>query len=370
MAKDRNRYNKALRAGRIYIERQEWQKSLSAFRVAVDEFPKEAEPYVGLGEACLGMKQLNRALECYKLAARFSRGDVTHLEKVADIQERMGLLSEAARTYMAAGEVLLKSRQLDEAVGLWQRAIRLDSNLLGAHKRLAMVFQRQNNNKDAVRSYLAIARILQMRGDNHKAIHMCQAALRIDPGNEDVLMAVDLIQKGEAAYHEEEEVAEIEIESGVDGLSAEELAEADKLTDTIRQLAAAFESDRQLQPTVPAKTANDDPVTAAGRFAQEELAAELFRDEDDDEDGHGGLSKLERDALIGQGMDYEGRGQAQEAVQCYEKAVNGGLRLPAVRFVLGMLYLKLGQHDKAKENFMLVAMEPAYSKAVRVALQK
>ncbi len=369
MSQDRKRYTKAIRAGNIYLERESWQKALSAFRVAIDEFPKEAEPYAGLGEACMGMKQLTRALECYKLAARYSRGDVSHLQKVADIQERMGLLSEAARTYMAAGEVLLKARRLDESVGLWQRAIRLDSNLLGAHKRLAMVFQRQNKTKDAVRSYLAIARILQMRGDNTKALRMCQAALRLDPENEDVLMAVDLIQRGEAGYHEEEEAAEVEIES-TDDLSAEELAEADKLTDTIRQLAAAFESERQLQPVHPQKLDGDDPVAAASRFAQEELAAELFRDEDDDEDTYGSLSKLERDALIGQGMDYEGRGQTEEALQCYEKAVNGGLRLSAMRFVLGMLYLKVGQKDKAKENFMLIATEPAYNEAIRVALQK
>ncbi|KAA3663689.1 MAG: hypothetical protein DWQ04_09515 [Chloroflexi bacterium] len=369
MAQDRKRYTKAIRAGNIYLERESWQKALSAFRVAIDEFPKEAEPYAGLGQACMGMKQLNRALECYKLAARYSRGDVANLEKVADIQERMGLLGEAARTYMAAGEVLLKSRQLDTAVGLWQRAIRLDSNLLGAHKRLAMVFQRQNKAKDAVRSYLAIARILQMRGDNNKALRMCQAALRMDPENEDVLMAVDLIQKGEAGYQEEEEAAEVEIESEAEGLSAEELAEADKLTDTIRQLAAAFESDRQLEPAQPQKLDGDDPVAAANRFAQEELAAELFRDEDDDEDARGSLSKLERDALIGQGMDYEGRGQPQEALQCYEKAVNGGLRLPAIRFVMGMLYLEVGQKDKAEENLMLIATEPPYNEAVRDALQ-
>ena len=369
MAQDQKRYKKAIRAGNVYLEKESWQKALSAYRVAIDEFPKNPEPYAGLGQACMGMKQLSRALECYKLAARYARGDVSYLEKVADIQERMGLLSEAARTYMAAGEVLLKSRKLDDAVGLWQRAIRLDSNLLGAHKRLAMVFQRQNKAKDAVRSYLAIARILQMRGDNNKALRMCQAALRLDPENEDVLMAVDLIQKGEAGYEEEEEEVEVEVASEVDGLSEEELAEADKLTDTIRQLAAAFESERQLTPAQPQKLDGDDPVASANRFAQEELAAELFRDEDDDKDTVGSLSKLERDALIGQGMDYESRGQFDEAVKCYEKAVNGGLKLPAARFVLGMLYIKIGQKEKAEENFMLVATEPPYNDAVRAALQ-
>lgn len=368
MAKDHKRYKKALRAGKIYLKREEWQKALTAYRVAIDEFPKDPEPYAGLGQACLGLKQLNRALECFKLAARYSRGDVSYLEKVADIQERMGMLYEAGRTYMAAGEILLKSRHLNEAVGNWQRAIRLDSNLLGAHKRLAMVFQRQNKTKDAVRSYLAIARILQMRSDNKKALRMCQAALRLDPENEDVLMAVELIQKGDLAYEEVEET--IENEPHVEDVPADELAEADKLTDTVRQLAAAFESERQLQMSANRPAKSTDPISAARKLAQEQLAEELFRDEDEDEDTGGGLSKLERDALIGQGMDFEGRGQVNEALTCYEKAVNGGLNLFAARFVLGMLYLETGQLEKAEQNFKYVAKDPVYNKAIRAAIQQ
>ena len=369
MVKDQQRYQKAMQAGEKYIERSAWQKALSAYRVAIDEFPKSPEPYAGLGQACLGLKQLDRALECFKLAARYSHGNITHLEKVADIQERMGLLHEAARTYMATGEVLLKSRQLDAAVGNWQRAIRLDMNLLGAHKRLAMVFQRQNKVKEAVRSYLAIARILQMRDDNKKALRMCEAALRLDPENEDVLVAVDLIRKGEAGFHQEEEAVEVEPEQG-DELSAEELAEADRLTDTVRQLAAAFESERQIQQPVNKSTAAVDPITAARKLAQEQLAAELFRDEDEDEDGSSALSKLERDALIGQGMDFEGRGQKAEALQCYQKAINGGLRLPAAYFVTGMLYLENSQRDKAGQNFKMVVNEPVYDKAVRAVMKQ
>jgi len=369
MAKDQIRYQKAMRAGEKYIEREVWQKALSAYRVAIDEFPKNPEPYAGLGHACLGLKQLDRALECFKLASRYSRGDMTHLEKVADIQERMGQLHEAARTYMAAGEILLKSRLLDEAVGNWQRAIRLDMNLLGAHKRLAMVFQRQNKAKDAVRSYLAIARILQMRGDNKKALQMCQAALRLDPENEDVLVAVDLIQKGESGYHQPEEEIVEEVHETDSGLSAAELAEADRLTDAVRQLAAAFESEQQIQMAPEKPAASQDPITAARKRAQEELAAELFRDEDEDENGDNGLSKLERDALIGQGMDFEGRGQWAEALQCYEKAVIGGLDLPAAYFIVGIMYFDNSQLDKAVQYFKKIAKEPVYDKAVRAALK-
>ncbi|MCP5101220.1 MAG: tetratricopeptide repeat protein [Chloroflexi bacterium] len=364
MAQNYKRYQKAVKAGHIYNERGEWEKAMRVYRAAIDEFPQKPDPYAGLGEACLGLKQLGRALECFKLAARYSKGDISYLEKVADIQERQGMLREAGRTYMAIGEMYLKSRRLDEAVGTWQRAIRLEANLLGAHKRLAMVYQRQQKMKDAVRSYLAIARILQMRGENKKALRMCEAALRLDPKNEDVLMAVELIQKGEEGY-KDPEVEEIVTDAPKTAVSDTEQAEADKLTATIRQMAAVFESERQEQH-IPQTNNNKDPIETARRLAQEHLAEELFRDEDDDENGDSSLSKLERDALIGQGMDLESRGQIEEAIQCYEKAIDGGLKLPAAHFTLGMLFMDVDKSEKAREYFQLAMSDSNYANAIQV----
>lgn len=364
MAKDRTKYQKAMRTGLAYNNARRWQEAFGAFRVAIAEFPNEAAPYGGLGEACLGLKQLDRALECFKLAARYSQGDISYLKKVADIQERQGHLSEAGRTYMAIGEILLKQRKLDEAIGNWQRSIRLDPNLLGAHRRLAMVFQRQNKVRDAVREYLAIARILQMQGETKKAMQMAQAALRLDPGNEDVSKALDLIRHGEAAFREEEEeeVAETAV-------SAEEQAEADSLTQTVRQMAAIFEAERS-QNTKP-EVKEDDPLKVARRIAQEKLAEEIFRDEEDgDVVGEGALSKLERDAALGQGMDFEARSQLAEAIASYKKALDGGLKLPAAYFTIGMLYLEDNQPDKARAMLELAQQDPTFTEASKVALTR
>lgn len=366
MAKDRTKYQKAMRTGLAYNNAQRWQEAFGAFRVAIAEFPNDPAPYAGLGEACLGLKQLGRALECFKLAARYSRGDITYLKKVADIQERQGQLSDAGRTYMAIGEILLKQRQLDEAIGNWQRAIRLDSNLLGAHRRLAMVFQRQNKTRDAVREYLAIARILQMQGETKKAMQMAQAALRLDPGNDDVLKALELIQHGEAAFRDEEE-EEVASESAI---SEEEQAEADSLTETVRQMAAIFEAERsqQVQEQV---TDVHDPIVSARRMAQEQLAEEIFRDEDEtDISQENGLSKLERDAALGQGMDFEARGQVADAITSYKKAIDGGLSLPAAYFTLGILYLENKQVDDARRMLDQAAKEPIYAEAGRLALSR
>lgn len=365
MAKDRAKYEKAMKIGLSYNKTKQWKDAFTAFRVAIGEFPNDAAAYAGLGEACLGLKQLDRALDCFKLAARYSKGDMRYLRSVADIQERQGQLAEAARTYLAIGEILLKQRQLDEAIGNWERSIRLDSGLLGSHKRLAMVFQRLNKTRDAVREYLAIARILQMRGENNKALQMCQAALRLDPGNDDVLTAVELIRHGEAAFAEPEiETEEPEV---MPGLSAEEQAEADSLTETVRQMAAIFEAERN-QQVIDSQQEVSDPLEKARRLAQEELAAELFREEDESEEGVNGLSKLERDALLGQAMDFETRGNMDDAISCYQRAIHGGLKLPAAYFMLGLLYAAKKQPDKAEKVLALAARNPSYKEASQLAL--
>ena len=362
MASNRARYKEALRQGLAYNLEQRWPEAMRQFRVAIIEFPQEAMPYAGLGEACFGVKQIERALDCYKLAARYSSGELSYMKRVADLQERLGQITEAGRTYMAVGELQLRRRQLDEAISNWERAIRLEPNLLGPHQRLAMVFQRQGNVKGAVREYLAIARILQQQGDKEKALQMCRAALRLDPENPDVLTAVDLIHRGAEAFPDEEPEVERAPEPSPDP--------ADSIAEAVRQMAQILEAEKQSwQMAAPAAPSND-PVEVARRLAQDQLAEEIFRDEDETDivQDDSQLSKLERDALIGQAMDYQLRGMTADALRCYEKAANGGLDLPSLHFTLGLLYHEQQQSSQARHAWAKVTGNPHYQTALQQLL--
>lgn len=359
------RYNEALRRGHSNNEAGNWKQAFQMFRVALSEQPDSAEAYAGLGEACFGLKMLDRALESYKLAARYSRGDIRHLERVADLQERLGQLSEAAKTYMAAGELQLRQRRLEQAILNWERAVRLEPGLLGAHRRLAMVFQRQQNIKAAIRHYLAIARTLQMRGEIEKALQMCHAALRLDPGNEDVIMAMKLVREGEAALRE------VEPEPEPEPLSEED-REREAMAQTVRQIATVFEEERRHWQMDQPEAGQDDLVAQMLRRAQDELAEEIFREEEGDADLYGvgekGLSKLERDALVGQGIDFQTRGEIRQAIACYEKAIVGGLRLPGAFFTIGILYLEQNDMRRARAAFARAGQDLAYRPAIKTAL--
>jgi tetratricopeptide (TPR) repeat protein len=371
MAQDVGRYQDAMQRGETYNTNEQWKEAIGAFRVAVKEFPNRAEPYAGLGTACVGLKQFDKALECYKFAARYSRGDLQYLRKVADIQERLGQMSEAARTTTAVGEILLRQRHIDDALDNWLRAVGLEPNLLGAHRRLASVFQRRNDTRGAVREYLAIARILQQRGEKDKALQMCRAALRLDPDSKDVRTAMELIRFGEEAFADEEDEEEEEV------ATEPEPTEEDELTSAVRQMASILEEEKQnwklTQEQSRKAQTTSDPVDSAKRFAQEQLAEEIFRDEEDEDVLYGtgsGMSKLERDALIGQAMDFETRGEIAGAIDCYEKAINGGLNMPAAHFALGLLYIQDQRASAAQQSLTKSAENQDYAEASRVALSR
>jgi tetratricopeptide (TPR) repeat protein len=176
VTEDRSRYELALRQGHSYSWDQRWPEAIEAFDNAIEAAGQEPAPYAGLGMAYAETGDLHRALDNYKIAARLSRGDMIYLKHVAEVQERLDQKADAGQTYMAIGEIQLKRRKLDEAVGNWLQAVRLAPELLGAHRRLATVYKRQGLTRNAVREYLAIARIYAVRGQREEALRVCQIA--------------------------------------------------------------------------------------------------------------------------------------------------------------------------------------------------
>lgn len=359
MSKESAVHDAALEKGLAHNRDQAWSEGVAAFRMALQAIPTSAKAYAGLGESCIGLKQLDRALDCYKSAVRLSRGDIVYLQKVADIEERLGQLSEAGRTYMAAGELAFRRNLQEQAISNWERAVRIEPHLLSGHRRLAMAFQRQGNTTASVREYLAIARILQVRGEDRKALQMCRAALRLDPNSENVRTAVDLIIHGEKAFPTPEVPPEPE-------LPAEE--PADGMTSALRQMATIFESETATWRAEQSQSDGESPVEQAQQLAQQQLAEEIFRDEDEDEDAE--ISKLERDALLGQGIDFQTRGLNSKAISCYEQAVAAGLELPAIHFTLGYLYLQEQRLEPARRELVRAAQNGQYANASQWLLRK
>ena len=341
MAKDNAQYESALNRGHSYLWDQQWAEAIKSFETAIGFAKEEPAPYAGMGDAYTGLEQLKDALNNYKLAARYSRGNVIYLRKVAEIQELLGLESEAGKTYMALGEMALNRRQLNEAMDNWHRAVRLEPNLLRAHQRLASIYQRQGAVRSAIQEYLSIAHIFQLQKENEQALESCQMALQLDPRNSDILTAIELIKQGQPIFDGKEPI--VTSTTSVTGMLS-------------RGAQGDWDGDKKEAETAA-------PVQDARRKAMEELAGGLFEEEEDSD-----INKLQRDHLISQALDFQRRGMANEAISCYEQAIAAGEESTAAHFNLGLLYQDKLRFEDAIREFEVSVNKHEYRLASSFAL--
>jgi tetratricopeptide (TPR) repeat protein len=357
---DRSLYEEALKQGHSYSWDQRWNEAINEFQRAIDHIPDEPAPYAGLGMAYFEEGDLEQSLSNYKLAARYSRGEMIYLKHVADVQERLGHLHDAGQTYMAIGEIQLRRRKLDEAVGNWLRAVRLEPNLISGHQRLAAVYKRQGLTQNAVREYLAIARIYSFRGEKGKALKACQLALELEPRNPDVITAMELVEQGEALISEDEE--------DLPAPAPEEIP----ISGIVERAVTALEANRRGITGIDSADTARNPVESAQKIALEQLAKGIFNSLDIDSEEsilqQDGISALERDALISQALDFQTRGMVTEAVSCFERALDGDVTNRAANFCLGILYQSQSRLEKAIGQFQLSKEDELFSLASHYAI--
>lgn len=323
-------YEEAGNLGHSFIWEQRWEDAVKAFQIAISGLPNEPSLYDGLATAYRGLEQLEKALENYQMAARLAKGDPIYLEQVADVQEKLGKFDQAAQTYMAIGEFKLRDRKIDEAVDRWVMATRLNPNLLNAHKRLAAVYERQNQALQAINEYMMVARLYEEQNAPGLALEACQAAQKLDSRNPDIKTAIELLQHGEKAF-------------------------ASASNDPKQSLTSIRTAEKPKMKTIA-------PVEDAQRIARERMAADLFADDADE------MMQMQLMGIVTKALDFQTRGLTAEAIQSYEQAVQKGLTSNAARFNLGLLYQEQLRYEEAIKQFEISVRDPEYRLASHFGL--
>ncbi len=372
MAGDSERFQEAMSTGIQFAWDNKWRQAIGQFNVARDEFPDDPVPHARLGQAHYELAQYRESLGHYQQAVRLNPADVAGLGWIADILERLGQLSSAARTYIAVAEAHLQARNVEQAIANWERATRLDPDLISARQRLALVYQRIGRLRDSVREHLALARIYQASGNIPQAAAVCKAALQMDPSNADILAAVSLLRRGvimEAPPAEPVAPPEPEAALAPPGLS--DALHRAALHGAVKSAAFAFESDEVLgwqeEPDTDSETSGS-PVDEARQAALANLAGIVF--EEDTAEAGALLAKADRDALISQAIEHQTRGDIDQAIDAYERAIQGGIQEAAAHFNLGLLYQERLRLDEAIERFQqsLDGTSPEYRLGSHFAL--
>ncbi len=312
-----HRYTLALEIGEEAIRQGKWQQALTCFQTALTGLPREPRVYHGLGDTHLALADRGRALACYKEAARLAGDNPDYVAKVADMQESLGLIPDAARSRLIAGDICWSRKEFDRAETEWARVLQLHNDSIAARERLALAHQRRGDLTGATRHYLALADILRREGRCLMALHICYTLLADMPDSQIVWSATDQAWRCVATRDQREKRPEQRVEPG-------------------------------------------DLLNAAGELAQWQLAAAIRQSALPAANG----ANPEAYIHLRQAILNEGYGHAGVAISTYEKAIAAGLDLPAAFFAVGLLYRLMGRRADARAAMLLAARHPFYRRAV------
>ena len=168
-----HRYTLALEIGEEAIRQGKWQQALTCFQTALTGLPREPRVYNGLGDTHLSLADRGRALACYKEAARLAGDNADYVNKVAEVQESLGMIPDAARSHLISGDIYWSHSRFDRAEAQWAQAVHLQGNLIAARERLAL------------------ADILRRDGRCLMALHICYTVMNDIPDAQPLWSAVD-----------------------------------------------------------------------------------------------------------------------------------------------------------------------------------
>ncbi len=296
---------------------RDWDTAMNAYSRAVQLKPEDPDAHLNLGLALLSLGRLNQALKVYKRAAQLAPDDPVPLERTADVLERMGRLKEAAQQYVKVSDIYLSQRDLDKAIGNWERATQLTSGLMNVHLRLAQAYDRIGEKNKAIREYLTLAFNFRRKDDIPKAIRAVERALRIDKNNAQALNTLRALKSG----------GEVSLPESEGDDEEQQAQPAQDLDPFGMPLSPAEASVGQANSLGPIGEALDEALS--------KLAAHVVE---------GGLNQSVMHAM--QGMEAQRQNLRPQAIVAYQQAVRGGLNHPSLAMALGGL---LVLEEKAEE---------------------
>jgi tetratricopeptide (TPR) repeat protein len=336
MAGNKEAYQSYMEAGHNAVWEQNWQQATRAYMAAVREFPEDPEAHVGLGFALLRSSRLEEGLKVYQRAHQLSPDDPVPLEKSADILERMGRLKEAAQQYVKVSDIYLGIRDLDKAIGNWERATQLTPGLVSIHAKLAQAYERVGNKRQAIREYLVLAFNFRRMNDIDKAIKAVERALRLDRNNPQALNIMRALRSGGEVILPEDD-------------------EKPKAKARPRQ-----EDDFQFEIMERESVGEANPLGPMGEameVALSNLASYVVES--------GNLDMSSASAL--QAMEYQRQGRYEEAVNAYQQAEKN-LRHPALELNYGVLLVLQGQPVEAIKHLGEAMLDPNMASGAMHAL--
>jgi tetratricopeptide (TPR) repeat protein len=360
MTGNQNIFQEAINQGHSAAWDQDWEQAANFYRQAMEEFPDNSKALTSLALALFELQKFEEAREYYQRAAELSPNDPIPLQKIAEIQERVGNLSIATKIYMDVAELFARSKDVEKAIENWSRVVSLDPEHLPAHSRLALIYERLGRSTQALVEYLSIASLLQHNGEIQKATQTVNHALQVIPDSKEAKQALSMLQTGKI-------LPKPRRSRGVTG---------PLMMAQVRQL--------ELPKSIGDERPKLDPIQDAKQKALTMLADLLFEQGDTQSiqarqglqsiiKGTGALGHAQIDQTkiilhLSQVIDMQSHGQDDQAIPELERAIEAGLDNSAAYYDLGLLLSKSERLESAVRNLQRAVKHELFGLGARLLL--
>jgi tetratricopeptide (TPR) repeat protein len=367
MTEREKRYQDAVNQGHSAAWDQNWERAASYYRQALGEKPDDPKVLTSLALALFKLQAYDEALQFYIQAYKLAPQDPVPLEKAATLYEIQGKPKVGADVAVRAAELYLKSGDVEKAIENWSRALSMNPEHLGAHSRLAVVYERMQRIPQAVREYIHIASLMQYAGERDKAIQAVNLALKISPNHAEAQQALALLREN------------VQIPK-----PAKPKGGTGPLPPTDGKVAKPLLS----QPEVEPPSSEPNPIEEAQQKALATLATLFFEQSSDavvDQKSprEGGLrailngtgsifaKNVDKNQLmlhLGQAVEYLTFDDHDRAATELKKVTDLGLNHPAAYFLLGLIHFNGDRLESALRTLKKSVLHPDYALSTRLVM--
>lgn len=305
MPGNRALYDRAMEQSREAARSKQWDDALKQAVRALQEFPQDIDARSSAAVALYQTGKHAKALQVFEELRSNDPNNPFFLEYIARLHEQSGTIDRAVAGYVQLADLQQGRRLIPKAIEALREVLRLRPDDNAQRLRLARLLEDSGSATEAAAHNMELARRLQAEGKTAEATTHAEAALRLDPASRD---AKELI----AVLH---------------GALAEQAHEA---------VSSGSET------PLPIATGGMTGALRAQQFALEKI--------------------------IAQAQERQQQGDAEGAIELYERAVQLGFERSDMFYSLGLLYQENGDHARAVANLQRAAGDPEYALSAHFAL--
>lgn len=363
MAGDRKKFELAMTHAKRFADEGNWNEATRVYRFALAEFPNDQAAIFGFGQATLFAGNIDLAQKAFQQLLKLDPGNYQALHYMAEIQEHIGQLDEAAESRLRVGNILAAQGDLDAAVESWRSATQLMPNQLDAQHKLAEGLVNLGEVRPAARQFLTLAAIYQQRQNPDQARHQIQAAQELIGSEPGISAALAALAEGRPI--DPDQIGDV---PPPEDMATDDLFDYPDSNESYPDQATYEEDLFALWDEPAGPPARGGLIELAQQDALSELANVVFDDESQAGFQTAIIPRDELNILIIQAIDLQSQADLVNAVNNYRRVVKAGVSNTSVFFNLGLLAKELGQYDEAVKMLKAATQAEEYRVPAHFAL--